>query len=97
MSKQMVDTWFKARPTITVVLREESDWATAVVLKFKFVATDYGYEWKYDFVDSNWTDELYECVENIVIYMKDTLDIDKDTFGYPQIFEMVFKQRGGMK
>jgi hypothetical protein len=93
----MVEAWLNARPTVTVVLREESDWATAVVLKFTFVASDYGYEWRYDFVDNNWTDDLYECVESIVSYMKDTLGVDTDTHGYPQIFEMIFKQKGGLK
>ena len=97
MSKQLVEAWLKARPTVLVCLREESDWDKAVVVRFVFKDGECGYEWKYDFMEGSWADGLDEFVESVVSYMKDTLGIDEFDYGYPQIFEMVAKERGGLK
>jgi hypothetical protein len=97
MSNQLVKAWLDARPTILVCLKEESDIDEAVSIKFVWQSGEYGYEWAYEFIDSGWTDEREAYVESIVSYMKDTLDVDTETRGYPQIFAMVLKERGGMK
>jgi hypothetical protein len=104
MSKQLVEAWFKAIP-VTTVSFTDSSWASigddsdVIVVTFKFHVNfcDGGYEWRYDFDLMDRTDARENYMESISDYMKDTLGVTREDYGYPQIFQMVLNERGGLK
>lgn len=104
MSKQLVQAWFKNRPVVTVSFTDSS-WARigeeseVIVVKFTFEDNfcDGCFEWRYNFAFSDYTDARENYMESISDYMKDTLGVDTQDYGYPQIFQMVINEKGGMK
>ena len=104
MSKQLVQAWFKARPVVKVSFTDSS-WARigeepeVIVVKFTFVDNfcDGCFEWRYEFNHMESTDARENYMESISDYMKDTLGVDTQDYGYPQIFQMVLNERGGLK
>jgi hypothetical protein len=106
MSKQLVDAWFRARPTFMVsfvdsVLKPIFDGGSIPVeVKIRFIyETDFfngWYYWNYDLGDY-YTDARDDFMRDVAEYVQDTLGVDKADGGYPQIFQMVLNERGGLK
>lgn len=104
MSKQLVEAWFKNRPVVDVSFTDSS-WARigeeseVIVVKFTFEDNfcDSCFEWRYNFAFSDYTDARENYMESISDYMKDTLGVSREDYGYPQIFQMVINEKGGMK
>jgi hypothetical protein len=104
MSKQLVEEWFKARPTVMVSFKDSSftyvgDEVVEVKVKFVYETNFWNgsYEWGYDFDLMDRTDARENFMESISEYVQDTLNVDREEYGYPQVFQMVLNERGGLK
>jgi hypothetical protein len=104
MSKQLVDEWFKARPTVTVSFKDSSfahigDEVINVKVKFVYETNFQNgcYEWRYDFATSDYTDARDDFMRFVDDYVQGVLGVDRADGGYPQVFQLVLNERGGMK